>query len=90
MMKRPWSRAVRYAVAATIAAGGVLAAAVLLAVLPYGGELGRRITAGRPFPVTVPEAGVLEPGVAVGRGPHARRGRAALARGGAADGRAGR
>ncbi|MGW3602767.1 hypothetical protein [Micromonospora sp. NPDC005161] len=50
-------RRIWYVVAALIAAGGVLAAAVALFLVPFGGELGQPVTSGQPFTVHLPEGG---------------------------------
>ncbi|WP_433348361.1 hypothetical protein [Micromonospora sp. CA-111912] len=52
-------RRVWYVVAALIAAGGVLAAAAMLFLIPFGGDLGQRVTSGQPLTVHMPEAGKM-------------------------------
>ncbi|MFF3865235.1 hypothetical protein [Micromonospora sp. NPDC001898] len=52
-------RRIWYVVPALIAAGGVLAAAVMLFLIPFGGDLGQRITPGQPITVHMPEAGKM-------------------------------
>ena len=52
-------RRIWYVVAALIAAGGVAAAAALMFLMPLGGDVGQRITAGQPVTVQVPEAGKM-------------------------------
>ncbi|MGC1209843.1 MAG: hypothetical protein WA890_01035 [Micromonospora sp.] len=48
-----------YAIAALIAAGGVLAAGAVLFLVPFGGDLGQAITPGQPVTVQLPEAGKM-------------------------------
>ncbi|RLP93956.1 hypothetical protein [Micromonospora sp. CV4] len=52
-------RRIWYAVAALIAAGGVLAAAAVLLLVPFGGDLGQRVTSGQPVTMHLPEGGKM-------------------------------
>ncbi|MEV4658715.1 hypothetical protein [Micromonospora sp. NPDC049301] len=49
--RRTW-----YVVAALVAAGGVLAAAAVVFLVPFGGDLGQRVTPGQPVTVHLSEA----------------------------------